>query len=181
MGGAKRTSTFWAQAPEHGIAAQTESRMPKPKLKSKAAKRAAPSKGDIRAQYGALCWRIRDGKVQILLVTSRRTKHWIIPKGWPMKGETPAGAALTEAAEEGGVIGKVKKRSVGLYSYVKHADLNDAINCVVTVYPVRVGNLDSDWLEKHQRKRKWFSRKKAAAAVKAPELARLIRNFDPKA
>lgn len=154
--------------------------MPKPKRKSKPAKRAAPPKGDIRTQYGALCWRIRDGKVQILLVTSRRTKHWIIPKGWPMKGETPASAALTEAAEEGGVSGKVKKRSIGLYSYVKHADLKNAINCVVAVFPVRVRNLESDWQEKHQRKRKWFSRKKAAAAVKIPELARLIRSFDPK-
>ena len=154
--------------------------MPKRKRKSKPAKRAAPPKGDIRTQYGAVCWRIRDGKVQILLVTSRRTKHWIIPKGWPMKGETPANAALTEAAEEGGVDGKVKKRSIGLYSYVKHADLKNAINCVVSVFPVRVHSLENDWLEKNQRKRKWFSRKKAAAAVKIPELARLIRNFDPK-
>ncbi|MEL7461790.1 MAG: NUDIX hydrolase [Pseudomonadota bacterium] len=155
--------------------------MPKSHLKTKATQRTAPPAGDIRAQYGALCWRERDGKLQVLLVTSRRTKRWIIPKGWPMKGETPAGAALTEAAEEGGVDGKIKPHSIGLFSYVKHADLKNSINCVVDVYPVRVRKLASEWPEKHERKRKWFSRKKAAAAVKEPELARLIRNFDPKA
>ncbi len=97
-----------------------------------------------------------------------------------MTGETPANAAFTEAQEEGGVQGKVKSRCLGLYSYVKHADLRRSVNCVVAVYPVRVSKLSGEWLEKHQRKRKWFSRKKAAAAVTEPELARLIRSFDPK-
>lgn len=154
--------------------------MPKSDPKTKATQRAAPPPGDIRTQYGALCWRIRDGKVQVLLVTSRRTKRWIIPKGWPMKGETPSAAALTEAKEEGGVEGKVQTRSIGLYAYVKHADLKNSINCVVAVYPIKVRRLADTWLEKSERKRRWFSRKRAAAAVKEPELARLIRNFDPK-
>ncbi len=154
--------------------------MSKKPQKRKASKRSAPPKGDIRTQYGALCWRERDGKIQVLLVTSRRTKRWIIPKGWPMDNETPSGAALTEANEEGGVEGKVTATSVGLYSYVKHADLRNSIDCVVSVYPVKVKKLAAEWQEKHQRKRKWFSQKKAAAAVSEPQLARLIRKFDPK-
>lgn len=154
--------------------------MAKKSKKTKPSKRAARPAGDSRAQYGALCWREKDGKVQVLVITSRRTKHWIIPKGWPMKGETPAGAAYTEAQEEAGVIGKVKQKRIGIYSYVKHSDLKNPIHCVVEVFPVRVRKLADDWLEKGQRKRKWLSRKKAAAAVKHAELSRLIKSFDPK-
>ena len=63
-----------------------------------------------RAQFGALCYRVEKGMVQILLVTSRGTKRWIVPKGWPEDGLTPAEAAAKEAGEEAGVTGKVKQR-----------------------------------------------------------------------
>ena len=136
---------------------------------------------DVRTQFGALCWRERNDKVQILLITSRRTGRWVIPKGWPMDGETPAGAALTEAQEEGGVDGKVQKTCLGIYSYIKHPDLDDALPCVVAVYPVKVRRLKNKWPERDERKRKWFSQKKASKEVEEAELARLIRAFEPKA
>ena len=59
------------------------------------------AKSDVRTQFAALCYRIKRGKVQVLLVTSRRTKRWIVPKGWPMEGRTPADSAAQEAWEEG--------------------------------------------------------------------------------
>ena len=46
-------------------------------------------KTDVRTQFAALCWRVMDGKVQILLITSRGSGRWIVPKGWPMDGQTP--------------------------------------------------------------------------------------------
>ena len=54
-------------------------------------------KDDLRIQFAALCWRRKRGKLQILLITSRGSKRWIIPKGWPMDGKTPAASALVEA------------------------------------------------------------------------------------
>ncbi|MFC6583776.1 NUDIX hydrolase [Sulfitobacter aestuariivivens] len=55
----------------------------------------------MRTQFAALCYRVKKGKVQVLLVTSRGTKRWIVPKGWPMDGKTPAQSAALEAWEEG--------------------------------------------------------------------------------
>ncbi len=138
------------------------------------------SKRDVRTQFGALCWRIKNGEPQFLLVTSRRQKRWIIPKGWPVDKATPSEAALTEAQEEAGVDGKVKPVCLGIYSYSKELDEDVALPCVVAVFPVRVKKLLSDYPEKSERRRKWFSRKKAAKRISDPELASLIKRFDPQ-
>jgi hypothetical protein len=61
-------------------------------------------------QYGALPYREIKSGVQILLVTSRNTRRWIIPKGWPQSGTPPHRAAAREAFEEAGVVGKSAKR-----------------------------------------------------------------------
>ena len=73
-------------------------------------------KRDMRTQFGALCYRIVKNKAQVLLITSRRTKRWVIPKGWPMQGKTPGDSALQEAWEEAGVIGKVTGPCLALYT-----------------------------------------------------------------
>ena len=87
-----------------------------------------------RAQFGALCYRVEQGVVQILLITSRRTKRWILPKGWPEDGLTPAQAAANEAREEAGVTGKIKQRPIGVYSYEKHVENAESLPCMVTLY-----------------------------------------------
>lgn len=137
-------------------------------------------KHDVRTQFGALCYRLRDDKAQILLVTSRGTGRWIIPKGWPMDGETPAGAAATEAYEEAGVEGKPSDVCLGIYSYTKNIPKGDSLPIVVAVFPFKVKRVLKDFPEAGQRKRKWFSLKKAAAIISEPELAPLIRSFDVK-
>ncbi|ASM72947.1 MULTISPECIES: NUDIX hydrolase [Roseobacteraceae] len=137
-------------------------------------------KSDVRTQFAALCWRVVDGKVQILLITSRGSGRWIVPKGWPMDGQTPGEAALTEAWEEAGVVGKVDWRPVGLFSYSKTIDDADNLPCVAMVYPVRVKSLSKDFPEALERKRRWMSRKKAAQLVEEPELAQIIRDFAPR-
>lgn len=137
-------------------------------------------KGDVRSQFAALCYRVNKNKVQILLVTTRKAGRWIVPKGWPMNGLTPADCAAKEAWEEAGVIGKAHDRCLGLYSYDKLLETGGHSPCVAMVYPVQVKSLDSRYPELDQRRRKWFSPKKAARLVNEPELARIIRDFDPR-
>lgn len=139
------------------------------------------AKSAIRTQFAALCYRVKGRKVQILLVTTRRTGRWIMPKGWPIDAMTPQQSVAQEAWEEAGVTGRVDARPLGLYSYTKMLDDEDWLPCVAMLYPLRVKSLARDFPEKGQRKRKWVNRKQAAALVGEPELARMLRDFDPRA
>lgn len=138
------------------------------------------SRDGVRTQFAALCWRIRRDRVQILLVTSRGSGRWIIPKGWPEDGMTPAEAALREAWEEGGVIGRIQDQCLGVYSYEKAIEDAPSLPCLAMVYPVRVKSLASSFPERNERRRKWFSPRKAAQKVAEPELARILHDFDPR-
>lgn len=137
-------------------------------------------KSEVRTQFAALCYRIKKDKVRILLVTSRGSKRWIVPKGWPMDGKTPAKSALQEAWEEAGVVGSASDAALGVYSYAKCVNGEDDMQCLAMVYPIEVTALSKEFPEKGQRRRKWMSRKKAASKVSEPELARIIRDFDPR-
>lgn len=137
-------------------------------------------KRGVRTQFGALCWRRREDEIQVLLVTSRRRKRWIIPKGWPKDRKTPAKAAMAEAWEEAGVEGKVRSVCLGIYSYNKELIAGPIVTCVVAVFPIQVKKLHAGYPERKQRKRKWFSLEKAASKVDEPELAALLSGFDPK-
>jgi len=138
-------------------------------------------KTDVRTQFAALCYRVKNDKVQILLVTSRGSGRWIVPKGWPMDGKTPAESAAQEAWEEAGVTGVADSRPLGLFSYNKMLDDEDmGLPCVAMVYGIKVKSLARDFPEAGQRTRKWVSRKKAAGMVDEPELSRILRDFDPR-
>lgn len=151
------------------------------KIKQEALKLPDHNKRDVRTQFGALCWRQRDDEVQVLLVTSRRSRRWILPKGWPMPDVTPAEAALTEAWEEAGVVGKVKPVCLGIFSYQKELPGDSNLPCVVAVFPVKVKALEKSWPEKEQRQRRWHSLNQAANLVAEPELSAILKNFDPTA
>ncbi|WP_092694099.1 NUDIX hydrolase [Tranquillimonas rosea] len=135
-------------------------------------------KRDMRTQFGAICWRMKKGKLQVLLVTTRTTRRWTPPKGWPIDGLTPAGSAAREAYEEAGVSGSISETCLGIYSYTKEL-AGDDLPCVVALFPLKVERKMSMWPEKPERRRRWMSPKKAASRVREPELARLLRNFDP--
>lgn len=137
-------------------------------------------KRDVRTQFAALCYRVRKNKVQVLMITSRGTQRWIVPKGWPMDGVTPAASAAQEAWEEAGVRGAPDDRCLGIFSYSKDADDLGALPCLAMVYAVKVETLADDYPEAGQRRRKWMSRKKASRLVDEPELARILRDFDPR-
>ena len=137
------------------------------------------AKTAVRGQFAALCWRRDDdGAVEVCLITSRRTKRWIVPKGWPMHKQTPAEAAATEAWEEAGLTGNAVDRCLGVYSYVKPLSKR-TMPVVVMVYPLAVREIASDWPERRQRKRKWFPLQQAADKVAEPALRHIIATFDP--
>ncbi|WP_417248180.1 NUDIX hydrolase [Celeribacter sp.] len=151
------------------------------KTKQSRLKLGSTPKTGVRTQFGALCWRVRKGKLQVLLVKTRRRKRWIIPKGWPMHNATPMEAAATEAFEEAGVQGKPSPITLGIYSYKKYKDPeDDPMQVVVAVFPLKVKTMLDDYPEKGQRKRKWFTPEAAAERVDSRELAQMLRNFDPR-
>ena len=141
-----------------------------------AIKRPRHSAAPLGRQYGALPYRLHDG-IEILLITSRQSRRWVIPKGWPMKGKTPPAAAAREALEEAGVVGRVGKASVGIYPYVKRLTNGAPLDCTVEVFPLQVRGQRKHWPEQTQRTAHWFAVSEAAAAVEEPALAELIESF----
>jgi 8-oxo-dGTP pyrophosphatase MutT (NUDIX family) len=135
---------------------------------------AKASPADCSVQYGAICWRMHRGKVEVLLITSRDTGRWVIPKGWPMDGLTPAQSAAREAWEEAGVEGAVTETGIGLFRYDKVMAPKPSLPCRVEVFALRVAKLKDKFPERGQRRRKWFAAEKAARRVDEPELRQLL-------
>lgn len=116
-------------------------------------------------------------RVKVLMVTSRDTGRWVMPKGWQMDGKKPWHAAEIEALEEAGAKGHIGSQMIGTYRYGKILDDGKVLPCVVEVYPMFVEKLMRDWKERKERKRKWFTPKAAAHRVDEPELAELLRRL----
>lgn len=110
----------------------------------------------------------------MLLVTSRDTRRWVIPKGWPCDDLGPVASAAREAWEEAGVQGEVDPRCLGVFGYDKGLTPATSVPCVVGVYGLRVQKLQRRFPERHERRRKWFTLDKAARRVAEPELRALI-------
>jgi 8-oxo-dGTP pyrophosphatase MutT (NUDIX family) len=135
--------------------------------------------GGARMQYGALCWREADQGLEVLLITSRDTGRWIIPKGWPMVGLAPEAAAAQEAWEEAGVQGLVNPMCIGRYGYQKVIAVDAQVPCAVAVYGLQVTDLADSFPEVAERRRQWFPSATAAALVNEADLGRLIGAFLP--
>lgn len=133
-----------------------------------------------KRQYAALPYRITDGKLEVLLVTSRDTRRWVIPKGWPKKHMSPHKLAMLEAYEEAGLRGKISKDAIGVFHYTKRLAPKPDVICHVSVFPLQVGTELSKWPEKGQRERVWMSPQEAAERVQEPELATILTSFKPK-
>jgi 8-oxo-dGTP pyrophosphatase MutT (NUDIX family) len=127
-------------------------------------------------QYAALPYRDRHG-LEILLLTSRETRRWVIPKGWPMKGLSPHGAAACEAIEEAGVFGRVSKKSIGEFQYIKRLKNGAPLQCTVGVFPLKVAKQLTHWPEQKERTAHWFAPAEACELVEEPDLGALILAF----
>lgn len=131
-------------------------------------------------QYGALAYRYAaGGAVELLLVTSRETGRWIVPKGNRVPGLSPAESAAREAFEEGGLEGEVAPDPIGAYRYVKQKKNGTVTPASVLIFPMRVTRQLGDWPEKAERDTRWFSLADAAASVAERSLRRLILSFEP--
>jgi 8-oxo-dGTP pyrophosphatase MutT (NUDIX family) len=137
------------------------------------------AKGGAR-QIAALPWRKTGPAVEILLITSRETKRWVIPKGWPMKHLQDYNAARQEAFEEAGLQGHMQRRVIGSFSYEKLAGGNSTKLLRVDVFALKVTAMLPSWPEKGQRDRKWFKPIEAAQWVNETELKSLILGFAAK-
>ena len=132
---------------------------------------------DFARQVAALPVRRQpDGSLWVLLVTSRETKRWVIPKGWPWPDLEDCSAAAEEAREEAGVVGQAHVESIGFYTYVKRRPTGP-IPVRVTVYLLEVAEELTSWPEPDQRQRSWFEISAAAAAVEEPELTELLLQY----
>lgn len=132
-----------------------------------------------RRQYAALPWRRTARGLEVLLITSRETRRWVIPKGWPMITLDAPDAAAQEAFEEAGVRGEVARDPIGAYRYRKTMKTGEAQLCRVDVYPLAVSATERTWPEQRQRDRRWVKPRDAARMVQEPGLRRILETFSP--
>lgn len=108
--------------------------------------------------------------LEILLITTRKKKNWIVPKGVIEPDLSPEDSALAEAAEEAGVRGRIVGNALGSYDYDKWGG-----TCSVLVFAMEVSDVRDDWPERHVRDRRWLPPDKAAERIKSPEVGDFIR------
>lgn len=138
----------------------------------------AKKRREQRVQYAALPYRVTDASdLEIMLITSRDTRRWITPKGWPKSGLPPHRTAEEEAFEEAGIVGEISKKDVGFFTYRKVLKDGATANCVVRVFPLRVSQQHARWPEKNQRRTFWYEPGAAVNLVREPSLRRVIRRF----
>lgn len=157
-----------------GDAARKSSKKPVTFLSELAPHTGAMFKERMREQFAALCYRNRSDLFEVLLVTSRESGRWIIPKGWPMTGKKPHEVAAIEAFEEAGVLGKAKKKPFGYFTYLKMFEDGRRVPCCVQVHLLDVEKILDAFHEKGQRSREWVSCTEAAKRVREPELKGLF-------
>ena len=135
-------------------------------------------KPGTKKQYAALPWRYSGGSREVLLISSRDTGRWVIPKGWPIKGLSPAETAAREAYEEAGLGGQVSKKPIGEFGYEKRLSGGKVQPTRVEVFALEQMVQHPDWPEQGQRRLQWFSVTEAADAVDEPELKDIIRKLE---
>jgi 8-oxo-dGTP pyrophosphatase MutT (NUDIX family) len=138
--------------------------------------KAAGASQKPRQQVAALPFRIAP-RPEILLVTSRETRRWVVPKGWPIEGRSLPEAAAREAYEEAGLDGDMSPDAVGVYHYFKRKKSGAMVLCAVSVFPMAVREQRRKWPEKKQRLTRWFAYEEAAALVHEAELRDIILAF----
>ena len=132
-----------------------------------------------RQQYAALCYRRKkkSGQLEMLLLTSRDTGRWVIPKGWPMSGKLSHEVAAREALEEAGVHGTVETEPLGTFTYQKVLKDGVEVACMVQVYALETAELAKNFKEKGERTLEWVSCDEAVKRVREPELRNIILAF----
>ena len=123
-------------------------------------------------QSGVIPFKIENGIIKVLLITSRRTKKWIFPKGIVEPELTPQVSAEEEAYEEAGVSGLIIDEEIGSYKVDKWGG-----TCTVTMFPLKVDKVHEEWPESFFRKRKWLNIKQAQLLITKKEISGLLKKF----
>ena len=131
-----------------------------------------------RTQCAALPYMVVNDETRVLLVTSRETGRWIVPKGWPVKKIKPYDQAAREAFEEAGVTVRIFRKPFGSYSYDKRLG-KLSVYCTVDVFLLKVERELDEWPESAQRSRKWVSPLEASELVDDKGLASLLMRLAP--
>ncbi|MER8788041.1 NUDIX hydrolase [Mesorhizobium sp. M0983] len=130
-----------------------------------------------RLQVAALPWRDSEDGVEVMLITSRDTGRWVLPKGWPEAKEPLCEAAAREAGEEAGLRGTISHHEAGRYFYAKVLASGEEVPCEVLVFPLHVDKVADRWKEKRARIRKWVRAAEAVRMVNEPDLCQIIAHF----
>ncbi|WP_109806619.1 DUF47 family protein [Sphingosinithalassobacter portus] len=113
----------------------------------------------------------------MMLITSRGTGRWVMPKG-NIGPRMPAHvAAAKEAEEEAGILGAVCPVPLGSYRYRKLRGSGASLMIDVDVFPLAMTRELDRWKEQDERERRWFTLEEAADAVDEEDLGRLIQSF----
>ena len=129
-----------------------------------------------RGQVAALCYRQGANGPEVLLITSRKTKRWIIPKGWPMANYSARKTARLEAFEEAGIIGMAAMNPIGEFASHKGLGNGFKVKTNISVYPLRIDRQISDFPERGKRKLAWLSLEEAANRCNEAGLRELLRS-----
>jgi len=124
-------------------------------------------------QSAIIPYSVRDGELQILLITSIRKKKWIIPKGFIEFNLSAFESAKKEAFEEAGVIGTNETIELGSFTIKKYGGLTN-----IVVYSMEVEKFKDDYPEKNLRKRKWYSVEEAIETISVPEVIKMIEKLE---
>jgi len=131
----------------------------------------------LNVQYAALPWRRKNGALEFLLITTRTTKRWIVPKGWPELGQSPSASAAREALEEAGVVGEVATKPLGTFQYTKRRKTGEALPVQVTVFALKVVQQRRSYPEKQVRQTRWCTPEEALTRISESGLKRLCTKF----
>ncbi|MGE5503940.1 MAG: NUDIX hydrolase [Actinomycetota bacterium] len=128
-------------------------------------------------QYAALAYRMEDGHPMVVLVTSRETKRWILPKGQPEARRKPFEVAAQEAYEEAGLVGAVSTKPFAEVASYKRLKDGREVPTRLTIYLMQVDKQLDEWPEMHQRERRWVAPGEAALMVDEPGLVEALLEF----
>ena len=128
-------------------------------------------------QVAAIPFKYEPDSLKVLLLTTRKTGKWIVPKGWPIEGLNFSQSAEQEALEEAGVKGLISKHPIGDFIYHKKIAPRRKVPCTVLTYGLHVTDQMSEWIEKGQREILWCSLLGAAKKVKNTGLRDIFQNI----
>ncbi len=123
-------------------------------------------------QSSVIPYKLSKGTLEILMITSRKKKRWIFPKGIIDEGLMPNESAAKEALEEAGILGEISSELIGKYKYKKWGG-----KCKVRVYGMKVTTILSRWVEEDFRERKWMNINEAVDLVKEKKLKKILQKF----